>query len=134
MPGITSLSWNYQDMTTLRVFAANEFAAAIARRVLEPVVDNVQLTLWIDGQKAPYSGTATSSLGDAIHAVAAMPGVWNYSYHFTPLRGQATFDTVSKATIDRLDPIIRNTLEVGPDQFGNPRTFHILWRAGVPNA
>lgn len=131
LPGVASLGLNPHDGNTVRVAMVNEYTAAIAQRLLEPVLDGVKLELNLESTGAPYTGTATATIGDCVHAVAAMPGVWNYSYIFTPTRGTATFRVVDTATIARLDPLIRDHLEVGPDQSGNPRTFDLLWRAGL---
>ena len=131
LPGVASLSLNPHDGNTVRVVMVNEYTAAIAKRVLEAEIGGVKLELNLASTGKPYTGTETASIGDCVHAVAAMPGVWNYSYIFAPNRGTATFRVVDAATIERLDPLIRDHFEVGPDQYGNPRTFDLLWRAGL---
>ena len=131
LPGVTALSLNPHDANTVRLVMVNEYTAAIAQRVLEPMIDGVALKLDLASSGKPYAGPDSDSIGDCVHAVAAMPGVWNYSYTFTPNRGTATFRVVDAATISRLDPLIRDHLAVGPDKYGNPRTFDLLWRAGL---
>lgn len=135
IPGAVSVSWRGgDDVAVVRLNFHDEAGASLGKALLERRVDGVELVVGVWGEKEPHAGDGVGRTGDLVRAVAAMPGIWDYRYRETSpfADGHVTFQAISRAVVDRLDPLLRDSIPFGTAPDGRARMMHLHWRAGVP--
>lgn len=135
IPGAFSIGWRGgDDVAEVRLSFQDETGAALAKALLEPVVDGVRIAIAVRDIDGEYDGDQVPRTGDLVRSVAAMPGVWDYRYAETSpwADGRVTFRTISREVVDRLDPLLRNRIPFGTTPDGRTRVMYLNWRAGVP--
>lgn len=135
IPGAFSIGWRGgDDVAEVRLSFQDETGAALAKALLEPVVDGVRIAIAVRDVDGEYDGNQVPRTGDLVRSVAAMPGVWDYRYAETSpwTDGRVTFQAINREVVDRLDPLLRNRIPFGTTPDGRERVMYLHWRAGVP--
>jgi hypothetical protein len=135
LPGMHSISWGMARPDELDLNVYSESDAALLAMVLEPVVDGVKLVLRHGPGRTPYTGPGTGFVNDMLRAIAGLPGVWNVDKRgITMTGGRARVQTIDQATIDRLDPLVRDRLDFGTTPKGMQRWVRLAWVPGIPSS
>lgn len=136
IPGVVSITWQPTKGDYVQLNYRTEQDRQIGKLFLEDSVNGVELlgalSDWTGGSPAPDPSVWKHQA--AIAAVDALPGVWKsitWSMGWE-VNGVAQFHTIDQATIDRLDPIIRNQIPGPTRQDGSTKFYDVEWRAGVP--
>jgi hypothetical protein len=133
LPGVHSLSWGLTRPNELDMNVYTEADAAALAMFLEPVIDGVKLVLKYGAERTPYAGTPSGFVNDMLRAVAGLPGVWNIDKRAITINGgYARVQTINQATIDRLNPLVKDRLDFGTTPKGMPRWLSLRWVAGIP--
>ena len=134
LPGMHSLSFSMLRPDVLELNVYTEQDAALLAMYIEPVIDGVKLELHVGVDREPYTGTPSGSVADMLRGIAGLPGVWNVDQRgITMTGGTARVQTINQATIDRLDPLVKDQLDFGKRPGTNiQRWVNVRWVPGIP--
>jgi hypothetical protein len=133
LPGAYSLSWGMTTPNELALNVYTEADAAALAMFLEPVIDGVKLVLRYGADRTPFTGQPTGFVNDMLRAIAGLPGVWNIDKRAITINGgYARVQTINQATIDRLNPLVKDRLDFGTTPKGVQRWLALRWVAGIP--
>lgn len=136
IPGVVSITWSPTKTDFVQLNYRTEADRQIGNLFLEDTVNGVRLlgklSDWTGGSPAPDPSLWKHQA--AIAAVNALPGVWNsitWSMGWEQ-NGVAQFHAINQATVDRLDPLVRDRIEGPTRADGSIKYYDVEWRAGVP--
>jgi hypothetical protein len=133
LPGAHSLSWGMTRPDVLELNVYTEQDAALLAMFLEPVIEGVKLELRYGAERTPYTGTPNGYVNDMLRGIAGLPGVWNVDKRgITMGGGRARIQTINQATIDRLNPLVKDRLDFGHTPQGRQRWVYLAWVPGIP--
>lgn len=131
LPGATSFTFQPSKPDIITVRFRTEAQRATGEGILEPAVEGTTLltamTDWAKG--SPEPDTSLMHHMDMITDIDTLPGVYKWQVTSQPVytgEGVVKFDVVDRATVEHLDPLIKDVL-VGPTLDNIQWKYAVKW-------